>query len=330
MNNFYSAYVNGRIKRCYKGKSQINFPDTYTVIDLETTGLDPLYDDIIELAALKIKNNEIIDSLTTLVRPLNFNGLDDFISELTGITNKDLLNAPILDKVLTEYVNFTKDDIIVGHNINFDINFLYDNCIELLNQPYTNDFVDTLRLSRHINKELKSHRLDVLLDKYNINHRQSHRSLNDCMLTNELYHCLKNDVINQHSNIDIFIELCGYHQTYSIKNGRIQTDKKTNSLFYKNEHHAFYGKTCVITGVLQKYDRQDAMSIINQIGGLVGNNVTKSTNFLILGNNDYCKTIKDGKSTKQKKAEELILKGHDITIISENIFYELIDEAKYE
>ena len=62
-------------------------------------------------------------------------------------------------------------------------------------------------------------------------------------------------------------------------------------------------------------------------GGSVGDNVTKKTNYLILGNNDFCQSIKDGKSNKQKKAEDLILKGHDIEILSENVFYDLVLEG---
>ena len=83
--------------------------------------------------------------------------------------------------------------------------------------------------------------------------------------------------------------------------------------------------TCVFTGTLEKMTRREAMQAVVDVGGSVGDNVTKDTNFLILGNNDYCKTIKDGKSTKQKKAEALMLKGNDIAIIPENVFYEMLE-----
>jgi len=61
------------------------------------------------------------------------------------------------------------------------------------------------------------------------------------------------------------------------------------------------------------------------LGGINGDGVTSKTNYLILGNNDYCSNIKDGKSNKQKKAEELILKGQELQIISENVFYDLLE-----
>ena len=80
-----------------------------------------------------------------------------------------------------------KDDIIVGHNVNFDVNFLYDNFINVLNEPLTNNFVDTLRISRKLLPELEHHKLDNLIEYYDIKARDKHRALNDCILTNEVY-----------------------------------------------------------------------------------------------------------------------------------------------
>lgn len=84
--------------------------------------------------------------------------------------------------------------------------------------------------------------------------------------------------------------------------------------------HPLYGKLCVFTGTLEKMQRKDAMQLVVNLGGQCGDNVTAKTNYLILGNNDFCSLIKDGKSNKQKKAESLILKGKDIQILSENVF----------
>ena len=88
--------------------------------------------------------------------------------------------------------------------------------------------------------------------------------------------------------------------------------------------HPLYGKVCVFTGALERMTRKEAMQIVVDLGAICGDSVTEKTNYLILGNNDYCTTIKDGKSSKQKKAEKLKLKGNEIEIISENIFYDLI------
>lgn len=71
--------------------------------------------------------------------------------------------------------------------------------------------------------------------------------------------------------------------------------------------------------------RKEAMQFVVDRGGLCGDSMNKKTNYLVLGNNDYCTTIKGGKSTKQKKAEKLKLAGCDIEIISENVFYDMLD-----
>ena len=68
------------------------------------------------------------------------------------------------------------------------------------------------------------------------------------------------------------------------------------------------------------------MKLVVDLGGLCSDNVNSKTNYLVLGNNDFCSTIKDGKSTKHKKAEKLILKGQDLEIISENVFLDLLSE----
>ena len=73
-----------------------------------------------------------------------------------------------------------------------------------------------------------------------------------------------------------------------------------------------------------KMTRKDAAQLVLNIGGFVDNSVTKRTNLLILGNNDYCSSIKGGKSSKQRKAEDYILRGQDLQIIPESLFYELI------
>ena len=68
------------------------------------------------------------------------------------------------------------------------------------------------------------------------------------------------------------------------------------------------------------------MQIVADLGGINEDTVTKKTNFLILGNNDYCSSIKDGKSSKHKKAEKNKLKGQNIEIIPESVFYDMISE----
>lgn len=93
-----------------------------------------------------------------------------------------------------------------------------------------------------------------------------------------------------------------------------------------DESHPLFGRICVFTGKLEKLTRAEAMQVVANFGGVNADNVTKNTNFLVLGNNDFCTTLRGGKSNKHKKAEKLALDGQDIQILSENAFYDMISE----
>ena len=172
-------------KRNDKGNSLIDIIKDFVVVDIETTGLDPRYDEIIEISALKIRNNEIVGTFSELIKPTY--EIDEFITELTGITNDMLNEANQINVVLPKFMEFVGTDIIIGHNVNFDINFLYDNLLECNESTLNNDFIDTLRIARRVLKDLKHHRLDDLTMYFNITQRDKHRALNDCKLTLEVY-----------------------------------------------------------------------------------------------------------------------------------------------
>lgn len=298
-----------------KGKSLICIPNDFTVIDLETTGLDSFYDEIIEVVAIKVRNKKIVDKFESLVNP-KF-PIDNFITELTGITNEMLEEAPTIETVLPNFLDFIKDDIILGHNVNFDINFLYDKSLEILNYKFTNDFVDLLRLSRKVYPDFPNHKLRTIASKLNIDNPSLHRAFDDSILT---YHCFMH--LSQHLT-DNDINLESLFKTYKTKLNLNELKSNTTEF---NPEHPFYQKYCCFTGKLSKMTRSEAAQKVVDLGGFCENNVTKNTNFLILGNFDYCSNIKGEKSNKLKKAETLILKGQDLQIISENVFEELLNE----
>src|SRR5699024_10738657 len=99
----------GSVIRKNKGQSLLAFPDNYTVFDIETTGLDSKYDEIIEIGALKIKNNKIIDQFSFLIKPTS--PIGEFITELTGITNEMVSDAPNINEILPKFLEFIGDDI---------------------------------------------------------------------------------------------------------------------------------------------------------------------------------------------------------------------------
>ena len=188
--------------RIGKGKSLILFPNDFVTIDIETTGLS-FSCSIMEIAALKISNGEIVDSFSSLVRPVPFyffseglavpHYIDSVISELTGITDAMLENAPKLKNVLPLFKSFIGNNIVVGHNVaSFDSNFIYDAYQHYFDQPFSNDCVDTMRLSRWLLPDLKRHRLIDICQHFKLSSENTHRALDDCETALKCFKVYKN------------------------------------------------------------------------------------------------------------------------------------------
>lgn len=299
-----------------KGASILSLPQNYTILDLETTGLNPEYDSIIEIACIKYRDGEEISRFQTLVQPPRLDGdteyIDSFIEDLTGITNEMLASAPTFPTIADDVWNFLADELIVGHNVNFDINFLYDTFLNLDGRVFRNDFVDTMRLARRVLPDLKHHRLKDLDSHFDIGSKH-HRALGDCITTNLVLQHLARLVIE--NDIDITPNKITDLRSIAGDPSKALTD------------HPFYNRYCVFTGKLERFTRKDAALLVANIGGHCENGVTKKTNFLIVGDFDYSMGIKDGKSSKMKKAEKLILDGQDLSIITETVFYGMLEDS---
>ena len=192
--------------RSLKGNNIVEQLKDYTVVDIETTGMSPSYNKILEISAIKVRGGKEVDTFSKLINP--HENIPYFISNLTGITTKMALNeGEELEDVLTGFRDFLQDDIILGHNVNFDVNFLYDNFCEVFDEPLTNDFVDTLKISRKLLPNLDHHRLDDLTDYYGIKARNKHRALNDCDLTNKVYKNMCKEIKSEYGSFNDFKKL---------------------------------------------------------------------------------------------------------------------------
>ena len=315
-----------------KGKSIVAFPKTYCVVDTETTGLSPDWDNIIEIGAVKYADGVEVDRFESLVQPpvISYDGryVDSFIESLTGITNEMLATAPVTEEVIRQFDAFLGDDIIIGYNVNFDINFLYECYVKYLGKPLANDYIDIMRFSRKLYPEMEHHRLVDMVARYGIDHERAHRAMSDVLATAECYNLMREEALKQYGDESSFIDAFKkwkkyyYDPKYSCRASNIEGDVTKN-----DPDSPLYQRYCVFTGTLEKFTRKQAMQIVADLGGINEDGVTKKTNFLILGNNDYCSTIKDGKSGKQKKAEKAKLSGQDIEIIPESVFYDMIGES---
>lgn len=156
----------------------------YVSVDIETTGTCAKWDRIIEIGALKVRGGKVVDTFSQLINPgVN---ISPFITRLTGITNDMLAGNPAIEHVLPEFVEFTGDDYLLGHNIMFDYGFLKQNAINM-NIQFEKSGMDTLKIARKTLRGLESRGLEYLCSYYGIQDDNHHRAFNDAAVTSKLY-----------------------------------------------------------------------------------------------------------------------------------------------
>jgi DNA polymerase III epsilon subunit family exonuclease len=158
--------------------------EEFVIIDIETTGLDSRLDKIVELAGIKIKQGEIVDSFCSLVNP----GIPipKEATNIHHITDRMVKNAPRINEVLPKFLDFIGELPVGGHNIKFDYDFIQYNAY-LLGKTFTNPYFDTLSLSRKAFPKLKNHKLGTLIDHLKIDVKRQHRALDDVIATAQIY-----------------------------------------------------------------------------------------------------------------------------------------------
>ena len=182
------------MKRLYKGKSLLEFRDNFVSIDVETTGMASPLDRIIEISAVRYENAKEVDVFTHLINP-GFR-ITPFIENLTGIKNTDLTNMPDEFVVMKKFDSFIKkDDVFLAHNAHFDVNIIYDTYLRTFCEPFSYDFIDTLRLSRRFLKNM-SHKLSDLLTYYGFETDGAHRAEFDARGAAEIYLKIKEEFAN--------------------------------------------------------------------------------------------------------------------------------------
>lgn len=178
----------------------------FVVVDVETTGLSPKANKIIEIAAVRFVNFEPTEYFSSLINP----GVQipQKAIEIHGINNEMVKDSPKIEFVAQAFMDFIgKEKFIVGHNIMFDIKFLYANGMNLLTSKHK--FIDTLTIAQqHLRKirqesdvwledyDVTNYKLDTLLRYYSIPHEQAHRSLDDALGTGFLLQKLLTDMEN--------------------------------------------------------------------------------------------------------------------------------------
>lgn len=153
----------------------------HVVIDVETTGLKPYSQRVIEVAAIRYQGGVRQDVFTTLINPER--RLPAYIARLTGIDEIQLNSAPTFNLVADQLVRFIDDHLIVGYNVGFDISFINAELKRLGKPPLINQRLDLLPLAGQILAGIRKPGLDGLCRALDIDHRERHRALGDAEAT---------------------------------------------------------------------------------------------------------------------------------------------------
>ena len=199
---------------------------TYVVFDLETTGLSPKNNEIIEIGAVKIKNHEVIDRYQSFVKPDN--KIPSKITDLTGINDNMVADAEKIDNVLDDFIDFIDDSVLVAHNADFDYSFLQSAFLKTNRKEAEYPVLDTLALSRALLSGIKNHKLNTLAEYFNVNLENHHRADDDAEATAEILinflemlkkkNYKKLEEINKLSSEISWRELPTYHTIILAKN----------------------------------------------------------------------------------------------------------------
>ena len=156
-------------------------------IDVETTGISPEKERIIEIGAFRPETGEVFRTLISPGRPL-----PERITELTGITDEMLLGAPEEAEAVKAWLEFMEGDtVLLGHNIGFDHSFLVQAIRRCgFSEPQFLG-IDTLKLSRVLCPELPNKKLETMVGHFGLTNERAHRAFEDAKVTVELYQCLK-------------------------------------------------------------------------------------------------------------------------------------------
>jgi DNA polymerase III epsilon subunit family exonuclease len=167
---------------------------TFIVLDLETTGASPQHGcGITEIGAIAVRGGEILGEFQTFVNPLV--PLPDYITNLTGITDEMLVDAPLIDQVFPEFIEFIDqhDDVhLVAHNAPFDIGFLKAAASSLSYEWPKYEVIDTVKLARRVidRSEILNYKLGTLSQFFDTKALPNHRALDDVKTTVEVLHRL--------------------------------------------------------------------------------------------------------------------------------------------
>ena len=242
------AYLVDDLKEVVTGSANQSLDDDFVVFDIETTGFSRFNDKIIEIGAVKISKGQVVDNYSTFVNPKI--PIPYEITQLTSIGDDMVIDAPTIEEVLPEFLDFCKGSVMVAHNASFDMGFITRNAkVQGLDREFT--YIDTVGLSRILLPNLSRYRLNTVAKALGISLENHHRAVDDAAATSEIFiklsQMLKEKDIHYISDIDklgrmsaeAIRKLPAYHAILLAKNdvGRVNLYKMVSL-----SHIEYYNK----------------------------------------------------------------------------------------
>ena len=220
------AYFIDDLVESVAGESEEPLDGTFICFDIETTGLSAKTEKITEIGAVKIVNGEIVDTFSTFVNPEK--PIPARITELTGINDSMVKDAPSQSEAVSAFLDFSGDNVLVAHNAPFDIGFIRVACNNM-NRPFTNVSIDTVAISRAILPDIKNCKLDTVAKYLRLGEFNHHRATDDAQILAKIFISLCRRLKDDYSITNVkdintkiaggdFKKLPTYHQIILVKN----------------------------------------------------------------------------------------------------------------
>ena len=253
------AYFMDDLVESVKGDADTGFDGTFICFDIETTGLSAARDKITEIGAVKVENGVITDTFSTFANPEM--PIPQKITQLTGITDDMVKDAPSQSKAVSAFLEFAGDNVLVAHNAPFDTSFIAKAC-EDMGREYNYTSIDTVAISRAILTDIKNCKLDTVAKFLRLGDFNHHRATDDaemlarifinlCQRLTDDYGITKTNDINTKIAGGDFKKLPTYHQIILVKN---KTGLKNLYRLISYSHlNYFYKKPRIPKSELVKY-----------------------------------------------------------------------------
>ena len=306
---------------------------TYSYVALDVETANSFRGSICSIGLVKFQNGKVVDSFYSLINPEE--DFDYRNINIHGITQKDILNSPIFPEIRQRIIDFIGTNIVVSHFAQFDIGALKDAYLKYNLDFDDVKFVCSYRLAKIALPGLINYKLKTLTKELNIK-LEHHNALSDAKASGLILGYLLS--ANSYSDIDEFLynyhyNKTGLHGQYGF-NRQLKGDYKSNLIYQPtdeekalmNPDHYFYGLYFCFTGKLERMTRKEATTMVALTGGIPEKSVTKNTNILVVGEQDWRVVGESGLSSKMKKAQSLLENGQNIEIMTEDDFIKMFEE----